>query len=99
MNFSMCLLVLGVLACSSSTNLAQNAKTAAGYQTVEFPAGDGLPITADLYQGASGPQVPMIVLCHQAGWSRGAYRETAPRLVAIGFNCLAIDQGSSQELP
>ena len=97
MNFSRCLLVLGVLACSSSTNLAQSAKTAAGYQTVEFPAGDGLPITADLYQGASGPQAPMIVLCHQAGWSRGEYRETAPRLVEMGFNCLAIDQRSGKQ--
>jgi len=34
------------------------------------------------------------VLFHQAGWSRGEYREIAPRLVAMGFNCLAVDQRS-----
>ena len=35
-----------------------------------------------------------IVLCHQAGWSRGEYREIAPRLNELGFNCVAIDQRS-----
>lgn len=34
------------------------------------------------------------MLFHQAGWSRGEYREIAPHLVAMGFNCLAVDQRS-----
>jgi dienelactone hydrolase len=60
-------------------------------RTVVFPSGDSLPVTADLY--ASLPlSSPFIVLFHQAGGSRGEYREIAPKLVAMGFNCMAVDQ-------
>ncbi|QDU66462.1 alpha/beta hydrolase [Engelhardtia mirabilis] len=69
------------------------------YRTVTFQSGDGLEITADLYVGeVSSPQErsqrPFIVLFHQAGWSRGEYREIAPQLVLLGFDCLAVDQRS-----
>jgi dienelactone hydrolase len=66
---------------------------AAGAQTPQvltFPSTDSLPVTADLY-APYGKQAPLIVLFHQAGWSRGEYREIAPRLAAMGFNCLAVD--------
>ena len=33
-----------------------------------------------------------IVMFHQAGWSRGEYREIAPKLVAKGYRVLAVDQ-------
>ena len=60
-----------------------------------FGSPDGLQVTADLYFAAdSTPKTPFIVLCHQAGWSRGEYREIAPRLNELGFNCVAIDQRS-----
>ncbi len=60
-----------------------------------FGSADGLQVTADLYLTVdAGPKTPMIVLCHQAGWSRGEYREIAPRLNTLGFNCVAIDQRS-----
>ena len=68
------------------------------FRTVEFPSLDGLTITADLYAPHEDPKTPFLVLCHQAGWSRGEYRETAPRFVAMGFNCLAIDQRSGGEV-
>jgi len=60
-----------------------------------FGAADGLQVTADLYllEGFE-PTTPLIVLCHQAGYSRGEYREIAPRLNKLGFNCIAIDQRS-----
>ena len=38
----------------------------------------------------------MIVLFHQAGWSRGEYIEIAPRLNQLGFNCLAVDLRSGK---
>ncbi len=60
-----------------------------------FGSADGLQVTADLYFiEDSTAETPLIVLCHQAGWSRGEYREIAPRLNALGFNCVAIDQRS-----
>ena len=58
--------------------------------TVTFPSQDGLPITADSYITGGGTR-PLIVLFHQAGWSRGAYRSIAPRLNAMGFDALAGD--------
>jgi len=70
--------------------------TAAAHQTVAFPSADGLEITADLYRAHEDEKTPFIVLFHQAGWSRGEYREIAPRLNALGFNCLAVDQRSGK---
>ena len=60
-------------------------------RTIAFLSGDSLPITADLYAPLP-PTSPFIVLFHQAEASRGEYREIAPKLVAMGFNCMAVDQ-------
>ena len=58
---------------------------------VTFPSRDGLTITADLYLKHKNKDTPFIVLFHQATWGRGAYREIAPRLNALGFNTMAVD--------
>lgn len=65
--------------------------------TVTFKAKDGLEITADLYL-TKDDKAPMIILFHQAGWSRGEYKEIAPKLNKLGFNCLAVDQRSGGEV-
>ena len=65
---------------------------------IEFDSQDGLKITADLYMKSDDKTKPFIVLCHQAGWSRGEYREIAPKLNALGFNCMAIDQRSGKSI-
>jgi len=67
-----------------------------GQKVVEFPSEDGLTVTADLYEGRAGD--PYIILMHQAGSSRGEYREIAPRLVKMGFSCLAVDLRSGNEM-
>lgn len=59
-------------------------------ETITFKASDGITITADLYM-AHDNTVPFIVLFHQANWSRGEYLEIAPKLNAMGFNCMAVD--------
>ena len=61
-------------------------------QTITFPSEDSLTITADLY--VKHEKAPFIVLFHQAGWSRGEYKEIAPKLNDLGFNCMAVDQRS-----
>lgn len=58
-------------------------------KTVQFDAADGLSITADLYEKSGSKKV--IILFHQAGWSRGEYKEIAPKLNALGYTCLAVD--------
>ncbi len=65
------------------------------FRTIHFPSKDGLEITADLYL-VNEPK-DFILLCHQAGFSRGEYIETAKKLNKMGFSCMAIDQRSGKE--
>ena len=71
--------------------LGQSASTAGKKESVTFLSSDGIVITADVYMTAGDKKRPFIVLFHQAGWSRGEYLEIAPRLNALGFNCMAVD--------
>ncbi len=64
-------------------------------QTVTFQTADGLTVTGDLYL-SEDLSAPFILLCHQAGYSRGEYLEIAPKLNKLGYNCLAIDQRSGR---
>ncbi len=63
---------------------------------VEFKSIDGLLISADYYEVKNNKRA--ILLCHQAGYSRGEYIETAKRLNSLGYSCLAIDQRSGNEV-
>lgn len=65
-------------------------------ETVTFYASDSLPITASLYE--KDASVPYMILLHQAGYSRGEYKETAPRLTNLGYNCLAVDLRSGDQV-
>ncbi len=62
---------------------------------IKFNSSDNITITGDLYL-TSNLSAPFIILFHQAGYSRGEYIETAPKLNKLGFNCLAIDQRSGK---
>ncbi len=77
-------------------NYAQN-KTGFKGETINFTSNDGVKITADLYM-THQTDAPFIILYHQAGYSRGEYREIAPKLNELGFNCLAVDQRSGKEV-
>ncbi len=63
---------------------------------ITFPAKDGVTVTANWYPVNSQSQT--ILLCHQNGFSRGEYVETAAKLNKLGFNCLAIDQRVGEEV-
>ncbi|HSH52458.1 MAG TPA: dienelactone hydrolase family protein [Bacteroidales bacterium] len=65
-------------------------------EKVSFIAEDGLQVTADLYQVNS--ERPYIILLHQAGYSRGEYKNTARKMVKFGYNCLAVDLRSGGEV-
>jgi len=65
-------------------------------QTVTFETSDGLTVTADLY--LKDKSFPFIILFHQADFSRGEYIETAPKLLKLGYNCLAVDLRSGKEV-
>lgn len=71
-------------------------RTISAQETITFPSLDGLTITADFYAG--NPDQPYMILCHQAGYSRGEYIETAPKFGKLGYNCLAVDLRSGKEV-
>lgn len=58
-------------------------------QKIIFYAADSIKISADLY--LQDYDLPYILLFHQHGASRGEYRDIAPKLMKMGYNCLAVD--------
>ncbi len=68
---------------------------AASASTITTETSDGITLTADLYTRRKKPG-RLMILFHQAQSSRGEYRFIARRLVAAGFDCLAIDQRSGE---
>ena len=67
-------------------------------ETISIASEDGVKITADTYIIHEDPETPIIVLFHQASWSRGEYLEIAPKLNQLGFNCVAVDLRSGGEI-
>lgn len=74
----------------NSCGLAKESFTG---KTIQYKTTDDVTVTADLYK-ISKTDAPYILLFHQAAFSRGEYREIAPQLNQMGFNCLAADQRS-----
>ena len=62
-------------------------------KSIDFPTADGIEARADLYE-ATNPSATLILLFHQAGWSRGEYKEIAPKLVQNGYRVMAVDARS-----
>jgi len=83
-------LLIGFL--TFSTISCQDSKSTSN--TITFYAKDSVVITADTYflEGIA----PTVLLCHQAGYSRGEYIDTAKKLNELGFSCMAIDQRSGK---
>lgn len=63
---------------------------------IQFKSLDGLPITASISEISES--APYILLCHQAGYSRGEYIETQEWFNSIGYNTLAIDQRAGDKV-
>jgi pimeloyl-ACP methyl ester carboxylesterase len=65
----------------------------AGFKSVDFPTDGGIQGRADVY-ATDNESATLVLLFHQAGWSRGEYREIAPKLVKAGYRVMAVDQRS-----
>ena len=63
-------------------------------KTKTIKAADGVDVTIDEYLVSDTSTY--IVLCHQAGYSRGEYPETATKLNKLGYNCIALDARSGK---
>ncbi len=60
------------------------------FSTFSFPAKDQVRVYADYYN-YNGKSAPLILLYHSASFSRGMFRNIAPKLVDLGYNVLAVD--------
>jgi pimeloyl-ACP methyl ester carboxylesterase len=76
--------------------LFQSILSAFPQEKVSFYTSDSLKITADLY--LKDPQLPFIILLHQSESSRGEYNSIAPKLLNLGYNCLAVDLRSGKKM-
>lgn len=75
-----------------------SAAVAAAPVEVRFEAADGVVVYGDLTTADVGKAAPIVLLFHQAGGdARGEYGPIAGRLVASGYNVLAIDQRNGGE--
>lgn len=94
------ILVLPFVFLAFAANIAWGQKSEIESVDVTFESLEkDLTIRGQLYAVADKDKSrPFIILCHQAGWSRGEYQEIAPKLNEMGFNCLAIDQRSGGEV-
>jgi len=60
-----------------------------------IPAPDNVLVHCKLYESKeANPKI--MLLCHQARYSKGEYIETAPKFNKLGYTCLAIDQRSGE---
>lgn len=64
-------------------------------EQISFKAPDGLEITAEVSL-VDSENAPFLVLCHQAGWSRGEYKDTMGWFNGLGFHVMALDQRSGK---
>src|SRR5258708_3148595 len=84
--------VLAFLVIWLSASVATAAPTAVSFKTT-----DHVTVFADYYTTGT-PGRPLVLLFHQAGSNRAEYATIAPRLLALGFDALAIDQRSGGSL-
>jgi len=85
-----------LLSCFIAFFLLTPAQAKQSHASLNFLSKDGLLITADTYISKTEKNRPLIVLFHQAGWSRGEYLEIAPKLNKLGFDALAVDLRSGK---
>jgi len=78
---------------------SQLSRSAIAQQEISFPAADSVRVVAHLYSaGAEETDRPLIIAFHQAGSNgRGEYAPIANRLLAGGYDLLAVDQRSGGE--
>ena len=88
--------LLSVILLIAVSLLTATVSPASENKSISFKSTDGLLITADSYITSATDTVPLILLFHQAGSSRGEYNEIAPRLNKLGFNCIAVDLRSGE---
>lgn len=80
---------------NNSANLIKQNRY--NFTTLSFPAKDKVRVYADYYD-YNVKSAPLILMYHGAGFSRGMFRNIAPKLVDLGYNVLAVDLRSGDKV-
>ncbi len=64
---------------------------------VQFNASDSLEVVADQYYSGNKSD-RFVIFFHQAGSSRGEYKDIAPKLKNLDYNCLVVDLRAGDEM-
>ena len=66
--------------------------TGAKGREVSFDSADNVRLFADVYESSKGKYAPLVLLFHQGGGDvRGEYATHVPKLLAKGYNVMAVD--------
>jgi pimeloyl-ACP methyl ester carboxylesterase len=88
------ILLIGITVSFSSAGQESNFTG----KTIKIESTDGIQVYADIYDTNVQEDYPVILLFHQAGYSRGEYRPIAPMLNELGYICISIDQRSGSSV-
>ena len=88
------IICFAAVGCTNSSDKGELARVSSEVElgasgVISIKPDGGLELTADYYPNEEANKI--IILFHQADYSRGEYTAIAPRLVKEGFACLAVD--------
>lgn len=86
------LMLLSIILLTGNTTFAMPHGS---FTHIEIPSTDGVTVYADFYPAADA-NAPVVLMCHQAQFSKGEYRTIAPEFQKKGYHVLAIDQRSGK---
>jgi len=69
-----------------------------GASEITFPASDNRKVYADFYKSKNSDSKKVVLMFHQARSNAGEYETIAPKITAIGFDCVALDQRSGFDM-
>jgi len=82
----------------SSSGSDSDAVASSGAEQISFLSLDNKKVYADLYSDHKPETKKCVLMFHQAGSNAGEYETIAPKVKALGFDCIAVDQRSGGEM-
>jgi len=88
----------GCTAGPESSSTTANVPMTGGGEPISFLAMDDHKVYGELYSDHKPDTKKCVLMFHQARSNAGEYETIAPKVKALGFDCIAIDQRSGGEM-
>jgi len=95
-----CAILLATWGCSSEDEPGAQMPTGKqpSFKELIFKASDGHLVFADFFPSKKPNTKAVILMFHQAGSNASEYETIAPKIAALGFDCIAIDQRAGGDM-